>query len=218
MNLDTGVLHIPKPKGGEVRAFDLPLPTLLVDLFRARWVQHEKLFVEDKKTAPWVFAAPDSSSGHIVEVRAGRLGVSPHDMRRLFITCAESCDVSPYALKLLTNHALPRGDVTAGYTSVRHRAAPSGDGDHCWPPERALPAGILWQGFHRARLATHRDGIAQQISDVFPIRPSADLIHSSVAHPRGGHDDRLYHERKGGSPRSRNATCGRKLALLDCFR
>ncbi len=65
-----------------------------------------------------MFAAPDSSSGHIVEVRAGRLGVSPHDMRRLFITCAESCDVSPYALKLLTNHALPRGDVTAGYTSV----------------------------------------------------------------------------------------------------
>ena len=26
--------------------------------------------------------------------------------------------MSPYALKLLTNHALPRGDVTAGYTSV----------------------------------------------------------------------------------------------------
>ena len=52
MNLDTGVLHIPKPKGGEVRAFDLPLPTLLVDLFRARWVQHEKLFAEDKKRRP----------------------------------------------------------------------------------------------------------------------------------------------------------------------
>ncbi len=49
MNLDTGVLHIPKPKGGEARAFDLPLPTLLVDLFRARWVQHEKLFAEDNK-------------------------------------------------------------------------------------------------------------------------------------------------------------------------
>ncbi len=49
VNLDTGVLHIPKPKGGEVRAFDLPLPTLLVDLFRARWVQHEKLFAEDNK-------------------------------------------------------------------------------------------------------------------------------------------------------------------------
>ncbi len=118
VNLDTGVLHIPKPKGGEARAFDLPLPTLLVDLFRARWVQHEKLFAEDNKTAPWVFATPDSTSGHIVEVRAARLGVSPHDMRRLFIACAESCDVSPYALKLLTNHALPRGDVTAGYTSV----------------------------------------------------------------------------------------------------
>jgi hypothetical protein len=77
VNLDTGLLQIPKPMGGEARAFDLPLPTLLVDLFRARWTQHQKLFAEDKKTAPWVFAAPDSASGHIVEVRAGRLGVSP---------------------------------------------------------------------------------------------------------------------------------------------
>jgi hypothetical protein len=39
-------------------------------------------------------------------------------MRRLFIACAESCDVSAYALKLLTNHAPARGDVTAGYMRI----------------------------------------------------------------------------------------------------
>ncbi|EEB77540.1 site-specific recombinase, phage integrase family [marine gamma proteobacterium HTCC2148] len=37
-----------------------------------------------------------------------------HDLRRTFITLAESLDVSAYALKRLVNHS-PGGDVTAGY-------------------------------------------------------------------------------------------------------
>ena len=38
-----------------------------------------------------------------------------HDLRRLFITTAESLDISNYTIKLLVNHSLG-GDVTAGYT------------------------------------------------------------------------------------------------------
>ena len=34
------------------------------------------------------------------------------------MTVAESTDASPYALKLIVNHALPRGDVTAGYLQL----------------------------------------------------------------------------------------------------
>jgi len=37
-----------------------------------------------------------------------------HDLRRTFITAAESLDISAYAVKRLVNHKL-NGDVTAGY-------------------------------------------------------------------------------------------------------
>jgi hypothetical protein len=31
------------------------------------------------------------------------------------MTVAESIEIAPYAIKLLVNHAMPRGDVTGGY-------------------------------------------------------------------------------------------------------
>lgn len=37
-----------------------------------------------------------------------------HDLRRTFITIAESLDIPAYALKRLLNHKM-NGDVTAGY-------------------------------------------------------------------------------------------------------
>ena len=37
-----------------------------------------------------------------------------HDLRRTFITIAESLDISSYAVKRLVNHKMS-GDVTAGY-------------------------------------------------------------------------------------------------------
>ena len=47
-------------------------------------------------------------------VEAVSIDVSVHDLRRTFITIAESCDISAFALKGLVNHSLG-GDVTAGY-------------------------------------------------------------------------------------------------------
>jgi hypothetical protein len=41
--------------------------------------------------------------------------VTVHDLRRTFITIADSLDISAYALKRLVNHRTDRGDVTAGY-------------------------------------------------------------------------------------------------------
>lgn len=40
-----------------------------------------------------------------------------HDLRRTFVTIAESLDISPYALKRLLNHRV-YGDVTAGYIVI----------------------------------------------------------------------------------------------------
>jgi integrase len=117
VDLGRGLLHVPRPKGGEGRAFDLPLPPYLVGILAARKAEHEKIIAGRKRLRPWVFPA-ESKSGHIEEPRDDTLGVTPHDCRRLFITVAESTDASPYAIKLLTNHALPAGDVTAGYMAL----------------------------------------------------------------------------------------------------
>ena len=40
--------------------------------------------------------------------------ITLHDLRRTFITVAESLDISAYAAKRLVNHKMS-GDVTAGY-------------------------------------------------------------------------------------------------------
>jgi integrase len=43
--------------------------------------------------------------------------VTAHDLRRTFVTTAESCDISVMALKALVNHA-SGSDVTAGYVQM----------------------------------------------------------------------------------------------------
>jgi integrase len=48
-----------------------------------------------------------------IEAATG-IKASPHDLRRTFATIAESCELSPLAIKALMNHA-PPSDVTGGY-------------------------------------------------------------------------------------------------------
>ena len=47
-------------------------------------------------------------------IKASGVPFMLHDLRRTFITVAESLDLSYYAIKRLVNHKLT-GDVTAGY-------------------------------------------------------------------------------------------------------
>ncbi len=69
----------------------------------------------------YVFAG-DGKHGYIVEpkrqiakvVAASNVSFTLHDLRRTFITVAESLDIPPYAIKRLVNHKM-RNDVTAGY-------------------------------------------------------------------------------------------------------
>ncbi len=111
VNLEERALHIPKTKNGD--PLDLPLADYLVTLLRNR---------KDRAgRSPWVFPSC-GKTGHIVETkkftarvteRSG-IGFTLHDLRRTFITIAESLDIPHYALKRLLNHRLS-GDVTAGY-------------------------------------------------------------------------------------------------------
>ena len=60
--------------------------------------------------------------GHIIEprkqmahvIKATGIHFTVHDLRRTFITIAESLDIPAYALKRLMNHKMTN-DVTAGY-------------------------------------------------------------------------------------------------------
>lgn len=111
VNLEERALHIPKTKNGD--PLDLPLTDFLVSLLHDRKAQCGR--------SPWVFPS-SGRKGHIVETKkftarvTERSGVSftLHDLRRTFITIAESLDIPHYALKRLLNHRLS-GDVTAGY-------------------------------------------------------------------------------------------------------
>jgi len=58
-------------------------------------------------------------------IKESGVNFSTHDLRRTFITIAESLDISAYALKRLLNHKMTN-EVTAGYiiTDVERLRAP----------------------------------------------------------------------------------------------
>lgn len=82
-----------------------------------------ELLVQRKETKSNDYVFPGTGTGgHIVEPRKQMVKVTKlsgiqftvHDLRRTFITIAESLDIPAYALKRLLNHKMSN-DVTAGY-------------------------------------------------------------------------------------------------------
>lgn len=90
----------------------LPLSDFLYELLKRRKVMQSNAYV----------FAGTGAAGHIVEPRKQMAKVTQlsdiaftvHDLRRTFITIAESLDIPAYALKRLLNHKMAN-DVTAGY-------------------------------------------------------------------------------------------------------
>jgi integrase len=118
-------LHVPKPKSQ--RPFDLPLSDFLLELLERRREENNVLAPD----SPWVFPAA-RGEGHLVEVRKDggdartkqekKAAIAtdgprytPHDLRRTFISVAESLGISREARQLLVNHATPKSDVHGGY-------------------------------------------------------------------------------------------------------
>ena len=91
----------------------MPLSDFLVELFERRAAH---------KVNAYVFPAEAGEGGYLVDPRKSLMKISElsgltftiHDMRRTFITLAESLDIPVYALKRLLNHKMT-ADVTAGY-------------------------------------------------------------------------------------------------------
>lgn len=90
----------------------LPLSDFLFDLLESRY---------EKRINDYVFGG-NGKNGYLVEPRKQMERVTRdsgviftvHDLRRTFITIAESLDIPAYALKSLANHSMSN-DVTAGY-------------------------------------------------------------------------------------------------------
>lgn len=122
IDLTAKTLLVRKPKGGEDRAFTLPLPAFVVALLKARRKENPKLAAQGlvpEEGLEYVFPA-FGRDGHIAEPREEIPGVkfTTHDLRRTFATVDESLDIAPYALGALLNHAQPGATQTAKY--VRH--------------------------------------------------------------------------------------------------
>jgi integrase len=110
VDLKAKTLTITNTKNNET--YSLPLSDYLHNLLLAR---------KKNSTSDYVFPGT-GASGHIIEPRkqiakvitASSIQFSIHDLRRTFITIAESLDIPAYALKRLLNHKM-NNDVTAGY-------------------------------------------------------------------------------------------------------
>jgi len=105
VDFERRLLHLPTPKGGAARAFDLPLSEHLVSLLRRRQ--------KDPAATDYVF--PSETGGHILAPRHRRNPVlkryGPHDLRRTFATVASDLGISPYTIMSLLNHKPESKDI-----------------------------------------------------------------------------------------------------------
>jgi integrase len=114
IDLDERKLHLPTTKNGD--PLMLPVSDYLYELLRER--------KQNAGSSPWVFPGK-GPAGHIVEPKkfSQRVAVASgvtftlHDLRRTYITIAESLDIPHYALKRLLNHR-SSADVTGGYIII----------------------------------------------------------------------------------------------------
>lgn len=98
-----GVLHVPAPKGGKDKAFDLPLPLYL----RA---ELDSL----PQVSEWMFPARKK---HLSELRRkAEFDHNPHSFRRLYRTMCVEAGVDLTMAKLLLNHSMT-SDISFRYVS-----------------------------------------------------------------------------------------------------
>ena len=115
IDLPGNIIHISADATKPSRKLDLPMSDIVYDMLVARCAVG---------ATNYVFPAI-STSGHIESPKfyfeqiadATGIRVSAHDLRRTFITIAESCDIGSFALKALVNHSLGP-DVTARYIQM----------------------------------------------------------------------------------------------------
>ena len=114
IDIKAKLIRIPGLRTKSGNKLDLPMSDFVHDLLvkrRALGLGGQFVFPSHSKSGRIVDTA--FSLGLVAEKTGVR--ISNHDLRRTFLTVAESCDVSPLALKALVNHSIGATDVTSGY-------------------------------------------------------------------------------------------------------
>ncbi|WP_133468974.1 tyrosine-type recombinase/integrase [Paraglaciecola marina] len=109
VDFEDKTFHIPDTKNNE--PLTLPFSDLIesILLYRLRFKTNEYVF-SNRRTG--YLAHPSRALKYLKETSG--IEFTFHDLRRTFITVAESLDISAYAIKSLVNHK-SGGDVTQGY-------------------------------------------------------------------------------------------------------
>ena len=115
VDLKARVIRVPALRTKAGRKLDLPMSDFVYDLLAARREIGRDKFVFPSSGKNGHLAEPKFPLRQVAEVSG--IEVSAHDLRRTFITVAESTDISPLALKALVNHSLGN-DVTSGYVQI----------------------------------------------------------------------------------------------------
>ena len=124
-------LQIPRPKGGEKRAFTLPLNEHLIGLLRGRQTAANI----EGPGSPWAFPSLTAKAGFLAEAKMtakekecwkelnkkeGEVPIfSPHDLRHTFNTAGRNAKASDFNIQLLMNHTLSAKNMTDLYTSAQ---------------------------------------------------------------------------------------------------
>jgi integrase len=149
-------IYIPKPKGGEDRAFDVPLSDAAKSI-----VEH----VLKSHNSKWLFPSDESKSGHIEDPReftpwkgaAGKkVTFTLHGLRASYIGAAHAAGVSDRHTKLLANHAVHKSDVHGGYILAEADALREAQQRIYGLPPQARPPSLTRKGPPReAPLSKH---------------------------------------------------------------
>jgi integrase len=115
VDLNQRVIRLPASSTKAKRKLDLPMSDFVRDLLVTRRAIGNATFVFPGRPGHHI---TDASHPLNEVAEATGIKVSAHDLRRTFITVAESADISPLALKALVNHSLG-GGITERYVQIK---------------------------------------------------------------------------------------------------
>ncbi|RUX94875.1 DUF4102 domain-containing protein [Mesorhizobium sp. M7D.F.Ca.US.004.03.1.1] len=161
VNFRARLLHIPRPKGGEIKAFDIPLSNAMIRCLVRVMRIGRALYADQSRD--WLFPA-DSGSGHMVEHKEKRDDLSKwgNDLRQTFRTIAQAAGVAELDVHLLMNHSIP--GVNAGYITRNKLLS-----DHLRQQQEAVSRRMLEAG-------RSRQNDSQRRTSAWPKLPARRIL------------------------------------------